>query len=419
MRRLPWLCLAVLSASCRNSDEPRRDNLQVRSNAQQVPQVPHWNLVEEWRVGGAVSGPHSLSNVLAIRILRDGRIVVLENADQQVHVLSPRGIPLKTMGRRGKGPGEFNGAINLVLAPDDQIIVYDWNTERLTFFSPDGNLLKTEPHARGGRVAWVRSDGRLEELGTQVLAGPNGGRDTVDFRRTWSSDYQKADTVRSPPCPLLKRIPREFTSWASPHPDGGRIIHDYPFLPAVDRLDTPDGTWVGPFPDFRVIHRVAAGTCAPAVTITLQGAPIPVPAAVRDEIQDALRGRSHSGDMLPPDPTRIRAALPFFEALFTDTQDRLWVKRLVDSTVRFSRSVVFGMPTVAAKGTPRFEVYSPQGALVALVSVPSYIRTVSPSRFAITAERVYTVVWDEDGVPYLCSFRIVAPGSDTTVTPQP
>jgi hypothetical protein len=109
-----------------------------------------------------------------------------------------------------------------------------------------------------------------------------------------------------------------------------------------------------------------------------------------------------------PDPNRVRESLPLFDALFTDAQDRLWVKRPVDSTVRFVQGTIFGVPSVSAKATPRFEVYSPQGTLIAFVSAPSYIGTLNPPRFAITGERVFTMVWDDDGVPYLCAFRITA-----------
>jgi hypothetical protein len=405
MRRLHLLCLAVLTA-CKNTDEPRRDDQPVGSGDQKVP---HWNLVEEWRVGGEVTGPLSLTNVQAIRVLPDGRLVIFEAIESQVHILSPRGAPIRTIGRSGRAPGEFSSASQLVLAPDGRIVVYDFNAARLTFLSSNGDLLKTQPHEYGGRVAWVRSDGRLEELGTQFVDGPNGRRESVDFRRTWSPDYATADTVAGALCPLLQRIPGEFTHWASPHPDGGRFFHNYPFLPQA-RLDVPDGSWVSPFPDFRMLHRVVVGTCASAVTITLQGTPVPVPAHILRELKSSLRAHKRAGDTLSPDPSRVRATLPLFEALFTDTQDRLWVERLVDSTIQFGQGTVFGMASVYAKGAARFEVYSPQGALVAHVSAPSSLGTPrSPNRFVITADRVYTIVFDENSVPYLCSFRIVAP----------
>jgi hypothetical protein len=397
------LCIAVSSASCGTGDKSHRDGERVGLSR---PQAPHWSLVEEWRVGGAVSGPHSLSRVRAIRVLPDGRIVVLEADDQQVHILSARGVPLKTIGRRGNGPGEFTGANNLWLAPDGQIIVYDLTARRLTIFSPDGRLLKTQPHTSGARIVGLRPDGRLEELDTQVVNGPNGKLESVDFRRIWSSDYTRADTVAGAPCPLLKGIPREFASYEIASPDAGRYEIRYPFLPN-DRLDIPDGTWVSDFPDFRVLTRVAVGACASAASITLQGPPIQVPAAVRTEIQDALLAHSHPGDTLAPDPHRLRAVLPLFESLTTDAQGRLWVARFVESTVHFIKSTVLGMPSFSARGTTRFELYSPQGALIALVSAPSYLRIPrNPATFAVTNERVYAIVLDENDIRYLCSFRI-------------
>ena len=87
-------------------------------------QVPsQWRLVEEWRVGGAVDGPHSFTNVRSLVVQPDGRLVVLESKDQQVHCLSARGEPMRTVGRKGAGPGEFRNANGLVVTPSDQILV--------------------------------------------------------------------------------------------------------------------------------------------------------------------------------------------------------------------------------------------------------------------------------------------------------
>jgi hypothetical protein len=60
----------------------------------------------------------------AIR-LNDGRIAVLDRRRYQLFVFAPDGLPLRTIGRRGQGPGEFQFPLRLLRAGDDSIGVAD------------------------------------------------------------------------------------------------------------------------------------------------------------------------------------------------------------------------------------------------------------------------------------------------------
>ncbi len=75
--------------------------------------------------------------------LSDGTIVIAEASTDQLVVFSSEGKFLTTIGRRGRGPGEFRDPNDLFLLPGDTIAVRDLSTSRITLFLADGDLVGT------------------------------------------------------------------------------------------------------------------------------------------------------------------------------------------------------------------------------------------------------------------------------------
>lgn len=67
---------------------------------------------------------------------------MLESQDLQIRAYDTDGKPLWRVGRRGSGPGEFQGTHDFGLI-GDTIWVVDQNLRRITFFDFDGELLGT------------------------------------------------------------------------------------------------------------------------------------------------------------------------------------------------------------------------------------------------------------------------------------
>ena len=82
--------------------------------------------------------------------LHDGRLVVGDGASQELRYFGADGVFLKTAGRKGGGPGEFEHLGWLDLGEGDSLRAFDFSTGRLSTFSPEG--------------AWVR----------QVILTPSG-----------------------------------------------------------------------------------------------------------------------------------------------------------------------------------------------------------------------------------------------------
>lgn len=95
--------------------------------------------------------------------LSDGRIVVADGGlSSRLAVLSPDGGSLRTIGRHGAGPGEYQWITSLQAGADDSLYVFDAAQQRLTAFTNDGRLGRTARFQGAGYVQ-LRSVSRLTD----------------------------------------------------------------------------------------------------------------------------------------------------------------------------------------------------------------------------------------------------------------
>jgi hypothetical protein len=352
-------------------------------------QPARWRLVEEWRVGGAVDGPHSLGDVRGMGLFADGHIVLFDAKDQQVHYLDAKGQPVRTVGRKGAGPGEFQRANGLAVSSRGEVVVNDPSNNRFTVLAPNGDLIKTFPNPNpwGFSYIWDAYFNTRNLLDEYVPVRKETGQTSIAARRVWSVDFSKADTIMPPECPdASARDPRDF-NYEFRSARGGMVMN-IPFVsPRASMARSIDGaTWAGRYPDYATIEHVPAGKCEPDVTITLSGR-VRIPAAMRDSAIDVVRTNAGRYGAPAPDLSKVPREFPAFDALFLDASRRLWVERRTDARSR------------------RFEVYSAAGALIARVESPISFRGYRP--VIITNDRALGFIADDDDVIYLASFRIV------------
>lgn len=131
-----------------------------------------------WSVGaeplveiGALEGAeaYQFDQIGGVARLSDGRIVVASGGTQDLRYFDPTGRHLRSVGRKGEGPGEFQSIGTLAVLPGDSVAVYDWNLQRVSFFDPSGTFVRSFllQHAAGvafpvGRFAdgsWLMQPG--------------------------------------------------------------------------------------------------------------------------------------------------------------------------------------------------------------------------------------------------------------------
>lgn len=147
--------LSILAAALAGCDdagdaEPRaatvRDSagvMIVESPAALADRLLGWALSAEPEVRiGVVEGDpdYQLSLVTGAASLPDGRIAVVNGGTQEVRFFSPAGEFLQSVGRQGRGPGEFQFPQLLPAPSYDSLLIADFLANRFTFIGSDGGF---------------------------------------------------------------------------------------------------------------------------------------------------------------------------------------------------------------------------------------------------------------------------------------
>jgi hypothetical protein len=96
-----------------------------------------------------------------IRIFKPGRftvdaqdnVYIEDDSDMAIKVFGPQGKYLRTIGRKGNGPGEFENIGYLFILPDGRLMVTDYGNRRTSFLDPNGDYLSS--------FQWRRSMGQV------------------------------------------------------------------------------------------------------------------------------------------------------------------------------------------------------------------------------------------------------------------
>jgi hypothetical protein len=146
-RSAPALALAaaLLAVGCR-ADDGGGDELPFLS-------VPHLAGEVELRVGD-VDGDLLFGRISEVEVGPDGNVYVLDRGEAGVRVFTPEGEPLRSIGRRGEGPGEFRITPRIVEWRDDALLA--WDGFRQTWLDLEGNALSTAVAPRPPRARVVR-----------------------------------------------------------------------------------------------------------------------------------------------------------------------------------------------------------------------------------------------------------------------
>ncbi|HEU4559342.1 MAG TPA: hypothetical protein VFS20_15905 [Longimicrobium sp.] len=198
--------LASLALACGRDVPPRGGHdLPVVENA-----APAWKEGQGWRIAeepsvviGEAEGAqaYQFDGVAGALRLADGTIVVGDRGSGQLRYFTARGQHLRSVGRKGDGPGEFR-FIDWIGERADSVFVWDLFARRLTVLAPDGGIarvLRVEQEADGEFLQGVG----MTENGTLVLRAirPRGRRepgehvDSVAYLRVSTADGEIAGTL--------------------------------------------------------------------------------------------------------------------------------------------------------------------------------------------------------------------------------
>jgi len=117
-------------------------------------------LEELYTVGGGDSPEESFVEVVALDVLKDGTVYVLDMKDNRVRIFDVRGKFLRAFGRKGQGPGELNQPVGLIVTPENEVLVEDVLNQRLAVFTLGGKFLRHISTAKALGFSGIKMDGR-------------------------------------------------------------------------------------------------------------------------------------------------------------------------------------------------------------------------------------------------------------------
>jgi hypothetical protein len=108
--------------------------------------APRWGTVARWSVDSeplvdlSTSGTgeaHEFYRVVDAIRLSDGSIAVANAGSSEVRFYSSKGVFIKSVGREGEGPGEFQRLSSIDRFRGDSLEVFDYSARRVTVLSPE------------------------------------------------------------------------------------------------------------------------------------------------------------------------------------------------------------------------------------------------------------------------------------------
>ncbi|MGD9547136.1 MAG: hypothetical protein AB7V45_06230 [Candidatus Krumholzibacteriia bacterium] len=141
--------------------------VRIDNPAQPSGGVTSATVTERWRAGGE-DDEVFFGNVGAIKLDKEGNILLLDSQLSEVHVFSPEGDLLRTICGEGDGPGEARRPGDMLVAADGTVCVLQGFPGRIVMLHPDGT-----PAGEARYTTGQEGEGQFAVL-SRGLALPDG-----------------------------------------------------------------------------------------------------------------------------------------------------------------------------------------------------------------------------------------------------
>lgn len=185
MRRLtpgpplvPSMALFAAIAACDRTDTPAGSPAVTFRDSAGIEIVenhaPAWDAGSAWTVartpeiviGGyrdviEADSAHLVWRVRNVAALSDGRVALLSYGEKRVLVFESSGAFARSIGRVGRGPGEYRYPDHLQVLPGDTLVVWDFMFGPVSYFDSSGRFLKSRRIDVGALFGAVQKPNRM------------------------------------------------------------------------------------------------------------------------------------------------------------------------------------------------------------------------------------------------------------------
>lgn len=402
-RSVAALAFAGLLAACsgeRAPDGTWRGSVDTLASGVVVvrnPAAGGWRPDQAWRIERDLSigaadgeGPDTFGQVRDLAVDAAGRIYVLDGQAQDIRVFDTLGHYVRTLGRKGGGPGELLAATGIAFAPDGHLWVVDPQAARYSVWDTAGTFLaiRRRPGAatsgrwRGG----FDHQGHLYDVGAVfdvAVESPERrvfqGRHEILLELGDSAEVM--DSVRIPEF--------ETPTFAATRRSGietSIIRMAVPFAPRLLWTIDPRSFLVSAITDrYRIVFQAFDGDTVRIVERKYQS--VPVTDADRAREVDRLKPfREWGGDV---NESRFGKTQPAVNQLYVDDGDYLWVRPTLPAGARNPAGVTF-------------DVFDPEGRYLGMARTDFAISGV----MVVRDDHLYALALDSLDVPSVVRGRI-------------
>jgi hypothetical protein len=360
-RRAALAC-ALLALACDRSAETGRQELISRFDT--VAGVVHavssgtpveWQVEEVARIGSLDAGPAAFGRVRSVVLDGGGSIYVADQQAAEIRVFDSRGEYVRTLGRRGRGPGEFGDLYSLAWL-GDTLVALDPRNARLGLMSATGEWLGLWRWQPFSGPAVRLHQATLEAVYAPVVVQPAAG--TISPALVRFTHEGPGDTLVIPPTPEGRP-----SNAVCPTPNGGIRFFAIPYLPGLEHAGAPGGALAVAWEDeYRILFIGVSGDTLRVVERRLDR--VPLSEAEWDAATADFRAfrEEHPDVSCQPAELRRPELKPALREIFFDVAGRIWVE--IYTPEGFA-----------------FEVFDGEGRLIARLAglerdtgVPPYVR---------------------------------------------
>lgn len=364
-------------------------------------------LTAEVRIGEFEGADEYLfGSITGLAVDADGNMYVYDSQVPALRQYAPDGTYVRTFGRSGGGPGEYNNSDGgMAILPDGRIVLRDPGNARFQLWTPDGEP-SGEWRYMGGFFTstplFVDTAGSLYTSIIDFASPPPWKGSLVRY----GSDGQPADTL---PVPEWEYESPTITAEQTEGENVSRMMNSVPFSPDDSWTFSPLGYYVG-----GVSTSYAIDLMKPDGVLRLGRAVEPV-AVDPDEKANAQAWATQNMRNMVPDWRWNGPAIPDTKPPYTDiivaADGRIWVQlsvpgELIPEDERDDPIGPDGQRRVVREWRQpvAFDVFEPDGRYVGMVRAPNGFRTHPQP--VIRGDTVWAIVTDDLGVQQLARFTV-------------
>jgi hypothetical protein len=384
-RWLALFCCALAVEDC-GGHGPVRPAVEVKDSsgvllidvpAAYLPQLPEWSLAEPPVAQFGADGPSPLFHVSGAVLQHQGTIAVANSGLSELDFFDRDGDFIRSTGRKGDGPGEFQLLTGLWSFRADSLAAFDWATGRISVFDSAGHLGRTfrpswpDGMSHRGLAGFLGDSAPVLWLGDAMppMASRTGVYvDSVLLAR-YSPDGTLTDTIG--------RFPdRQWYVWTDGHRSASFAL---PFGWSIHAAVHGGAIYVGTGERYEILRLNEHGELQ-AVT-RLQAPRLEVSGENRRDDRERRLGRQGGApytremvDAIPYPPE-----MPAYTTFFVDGSGRVWVRDAQPSPEARGHWTIFdrrGRPLARLLMPPRGSILDVGDMLVGVWRDESDVETV-------------------------------------------